>query len=167
MAKAMMLPSESPSPGERERLAHHAALAGQLQRMAELFRSDYIGPITGRVRGWQESLIGLPPEESEFRSTVEQFRQSMVTALTGAQRSAKEIEILLQIFPDVNLPASTFVGRLNQAVQYTARLLRETRELWRQSRIDTYNLDRVLDALSVRVHLTDDGRLAIVKAVKD
>jgi hypothetical protein len=165
-AKAMMLPPEQPSHGERERIAQQAALAGQLQRMAALFRPDYIGPVTGRYSGVKERTVGISPQESEFRAAVEQFKQSMITALTGAQRSAKEMELLAQIFPDVTLPPATFVGKLNQAIQYAHQLLRETREVWRQSRIDTSNLDRIIDELSVRAHLTPDGRLALVKRVE-
>lgn len=89
-------------------------LQGSIGKIKELYKPDYVGPIMGRYYNTAEKAVNLPKNQVKFYSYVNDAKDALLRARSGAQINEQEYKRLVQFLPTSELPESNFEARLQR-----------------------------------------------------
>lgn len=104
----------APPAGMRADLARGAASLEGVDRLAELFKPEYVGPLTGRARSIGQQIPGVPvdPGYAEFEAETAALRNAIIKAITGAQMSEPEARRIMQQIPNIQDKPEVWAAKL-------------------------------------------------------
>jgi hypothetical protein len=113
---------------------------------------DAVGPVAGRFNsvktGLPESMADLPPGFTELVPAVANYRNRVITAITGAQMGEKEADRIRQQTPELFDRGDVFDSKLKmseQLMEYAYQRWNRADE-YRAQGIDGKQLEKILDA---------------------
>lgn len=90
-------------------------IAGNIERINNSYKDDYVGFVTGRAKQLQANTVGgLPDEQAAFYADVNDIADMLLRARSGAQINETEYQRLAKLVPTPNLPPSTFKARMKR-----------------------------------------------------
>jgi hypothetical protein len=89
-----------------------AQLQGTLGKIRELYKPAYVGPVMGRYYSVAENLVNLPAEQVKFNSYVNDAKDALLRARSGAQINEQEYARLVKFLPTTELPDKNFEARV-------------------------------------------------------
>lgn len=81
--------------------------------MAALYSPDFVGPVTGRLGAVREITGAISDQEVEFRRVIEDVKDSLLRARSGAQINESEYARLTRLVPLYTNQPNVFQARLN------------------------------------------------------
>lgn len=112
-----------PSSTEREKLAEGENTLASLDRLGQLYKPDFVGPMAGAKGTMREKFGGslgidpLSPEQSRFRAESAAFKNAIIKAITGSTMGQDEQKRILQQIPDDFDPPQTWEGKYQATVE--------------------------------------------------
>lgn len=129
---------KQPSPKERQDLTDDMSAIQQANRIKDLFKPNFVGPVNGAARGALANTIGigLRPGEPEFRAAVAEYGNKIIHALSGAAVTPQEAKRIKGGIPSVNDPPGVFRAKLANTHQSMMRIARDRRAVISGTGID-------------------------------
>ncbi len=114
-----------PGAGSQQRMVDMSAALSQIQLLKDDFNPEYVGPLEGRFENVYTRLINSPNKAAlaRFQTRVASLKNRFIKAITGAQMSEPEAVRIMSQLPDLNLPDSTFLARLDVSEQELGNIL--------------------------------------------
>lgn len=100
---------ENPSATERERTANLSTIQDQLKRVQKSYKPEYVGIVSGRA-GAVTQLVDS--KEAEFRQIIQDVKDSLLRARSGAQINEQEYARLAKLVPSFNDSEAQFKGKM-------------------------------------------------------
>lgn len=102
-----------------------AALRAQVGEAKRLYNSRYVGPVAGRYYSVAENLVNLPPEQVQFYAYVNDIKDALLRARSGAQINEQEYARLVKFLPTAELPPQNFMARMKRFDKAVEMIQRE------------------------------------------
>src|SRR3990167_7722987 len=105
------------SSAQQQQMVDNSAALTQIELLREGFNPDWTGPLAGRYNTMQIALLdsGGDNAVAKYSARVSGLKNRFIKAITGAQMSEPEAMRIMKELPDMNLPPSTFMARLEVA----------------------------------------------------
>lgn len=102
------------SPSQRTQVASTEQGLDSLTEIERLFKPEYVGPATGRIRAIGQKIPGVPVNEefSQFQAEVAAMRNATIKAITGAQMSEPEAKRIREQIPEITDKPEVFKAKL-------------------------------------------------------
>jgi hypothetical protein len=115
-----------PAPaGEIDKIAALSSLEASAAEAKKLFKPSYVGPVMGRVGSVKEQFVNLPTEQVKFYSWVNDAKDALLRARSGAQINEQEYARLVKFLPTSELPPKNFKARMERYLEQMAILKKE------------------------------------------
>lgn len=83
-------------------------------QIKSLYSSDFVGPVAGRAYQLGQKFVNLPEKQVKFYSYVNDAKDALLRARSGAQINEQEYQRLVGFLPDANLPEKNFEARVKR-----------------------------------------------------
>lgn len=117
--------------GEVDKIAETRQFISQLKRAGELFKPEYAGPVTQWTRWAKGMTSGLPADETEFRSLVSNFENTLLKLRSGAAVTQQEFDRIKRELPQFGDPPKTFPIKLRVAREALENVLSAKEQTFR------------------------------------
>ncbi len=107
-------PSKPLPAGAMREFGDLSSLKQQVQRAADLYNPEYVGPVMGRLYSTGESWVNLPKDQVKFYSYVNDTKDALLRARSGAQINEQEYARLVKFLPTAELPPDNFKARMER-----------------------------------------------------
>lgn len=115
-----------PAPaGEIDKIAALSSLEASAAEAKKLFKPSYVGPVMGRVGSVKEQFVNLPTDQVKFYSWVNDAKDALLRARSGAQINEQEYARLVKFLPTSELPPKNFKARMERYIEQMAILKKE------------------------------------------
>ncbi len=105
-------------------------MGAAINRIKDNYSSNFVGPIAGRFGQTAESWMNLPEQQVTFYADVNDIKDQLLRARSGAQINEQEYKRLVKFLPDATNPEKNFISKLNRFEQELADIARgRAREL--------------------------------------
>ncbi len=99
----------NPSAGEREKTASFAVLSDQIKRIKDTYKPEFVGLVSGQL-GRVTQLANK--DEAAFRQVINDVKDSLLRARSGAQINEQEYARLAKLVPDYTDSETQFSGKM-------------------------------------------------------
>lgn len=108
-------PLGRPTPASEMKTGRELSTMGEaLKRIDENYSPNYVGVVAGRVGQIKEKLVDLPEKQVMFYSDVNDIKDQLLRARSGAQINEQEYSRLVRFLPTSELPPKNFRARLER-----------------------------------------------------
>jgi hypothetical protein len=83
-----------------------------IKRIESNYKPDYVGAVMGRVGETKGKFVDLPVNQTTFYADVNDIKDQLLRARSGAQINEQEYARLVKFLPDANSPAGNFEAKL-------------------------------------------------------
>lgn len=119
-------PPTKPLPeGAAKEFGALASLRAQVGEAKRLFNPKYVGPAAGRYYSVAENLVNLPPDQVQFYAYVNDTKDALLRARSGAQINEQEYARLVKFLPTAELPPQNFKARMERFEKAVEMIQRE------------------------------------------
>lgn len=133
--------AKMPGGGERQRIADQLAAIQQADRFAALYDRRFVGPVSGRL-GRVRSATGvmLSEQEANFRASLAQYRNAVISALAGANVPQQEQARMFQQVPVESDPPVAFEAKMRQTRANLSAIAQAHRNTMTETGVDLSGL---------------------------
>jgi len=136
-------PSKPLPDGAEKELGAYSGLRESIIRAKNLFKEDYVGPVAGRFYSIAENWKNLPENQVKFYSFVNDTKDALLRARSGAQINEQEYARLVKFLPTAELPAKNFKARMSRFEEQVDILMKEKTRVYKSQ---GYDVDSIINA---------------------
>lgn len=114
-----------------ERVASAQTSMATLDRLRQLYRPEYIGPLAGRQNQFIQGMPGMSADQgfAEFSAETATLKNAIIKAITGAQMSEPEAKRIMQQVPDVTDKPEVWIAKAASTERNLKELMARTLQL--------------------------------------
>jgi hypothetical protein len=107
-----------------------ASLRDQIGTIQNLYSEKYVGPVAGRFYAKAENITNLPENQVKFYAYVNDVKDQLLRARSGAQINEQEYARLVKFLPTAELPPGNFKARMKRFEELVDTIQREKAKVY-------------------------------------
>ena len=106
------------------------ALRTSIGQAEKLYKEKYVGPVAGRYYSIAENIQNLPEDQVRFYAYVNDAKDALLRARSGAQINEQEYARLVKFLPTPELPPENFKARSKRFLEQVNIIMRDKKKAY-------------------------------------
>jgi hypothetical protein len=153
-------------PGEKKlpaaasaKFGSYGTLLSSIKAATKLYNDKYVGPVAGRYYSIAENLTNLPVDQVQFYAYVNDMKDALLRARSGAQINEQEYKRLVKFLPTSELPPENFMARMQRFKQQVEMMMASDTKVYRDQGYHFGDEGKKTERTIVEQRKTKDGRI--------